>query len=299
MWGEVTNPTLQRIARPVGERPKNSKTPKPHLTTAFKRRQQALKIKKIIKFSYLSLSFGSLLLFGHIFASYKRLNIFKKSNPFARMNKFLLSIQKAFSILVFFLFFQNQAHALDTLVVHCTNLVAEAGSYKADGQVVSAEIFKKYQEEHRNWETKYTGKLVWIRRLSTLNRLIEQGLFCGKNAASNNIKYDNKGQIIYKKLYTVGMDIKACPATEVGRRANEEIFDRAAGMRIVGTWLDGQKHDQWFYYDKTGAVLGLEAYEKGKLLVRKGKIFKVRPDNTFEVSVQPTVGATASKAVGN
>lgn len=170
--------------------------------------------------------------------------------------------------------------AQDTLIVHAVKLVASGNSYFVDGTSVTADVFKKLQDEQNTFKQKSQNKLCWVKRLNKDNKMIEQGLFCnGTTPVGNVIKYNSKGLVTYKKLYS-GVKITTCGQSEVGRRAVEEIYDFTAGLKIYGSYQDGVKHGQFLYYDKS-IVVGVEAYEKGQLLKRTGKIFSVKDDGTF------------------
>lgn len=182
------------------------------------------------------------------------------------------------------LFTSSALFAQDTLIVHAVKLVSENGIYKADDLTVSPEVFKKLQEEQANFQTKSQNKICWVRRLDKNNRLLEQGLFCnGTTSLGNYFKYDSKGQVKYKKLFS-GTKLTACGQTEIGTRAVEEIYDFVKGMRIYGSYSDGLKHGQFIYYEK-GIIVGVEAFEKGQLLRRTGKIFAVKDDGSFALAM--------------
>ena len=174
--------------------------------------------------------------------------------------------------------------AQDTLIVHSIKLTAENGVYKADDLTIPLDAYKKVQAEQANFQAKSQNKVCWVRRLDKNNRLIEQGLFCnGTTQVGNITKYDSKGQVKYKKLYS-GTKITTCGQSEVGTRAVEEIYDFAKGMRIYGSYMDGLKHGQFIYYEK-GIIVGVEAFEKGQVLKRTGKIFAVNNDGTFALAM--------------
>jgi antitoxin component YwqK of YwqJK toxin-antitoxin module len=174
--------------------------------------------------------------------------------------------------------------AQDTLVVHAVKLVSENGLYKADDMTISQEVYKKLQDEQSTFKTKSQNNVCWVRRLDKNNRIIEQGLFCnGTTSLGNYFKYDSKGQVKYKKLFT-GTKMTACGQTEAGTRAVEEIYDFPRGLRIYGSYSDGLKHGQFIYYEK-GIIVGVEAFEKGQLLRRTGKIFAVKDDGTFALAM--------------
>ena len=174
--------------------------------------------------------------------------------------------------------------AQDTLLVHVIKLTSENGVYKADELVIPLDVYNKVQAEQTNFKAKSQNKVCWVRRLDKNNRLVEQGLFCnGTTQVGNIIKYDSKGQVKYKKLYS-GTKITACGQSEVGTRSVEEIYDFAKGMRIYGSYMDGFKHGQFIYYEK-GIIVGVEAYEKGQLLKRTGRIFSVNDDGTFALAM--------------
>lgn len=168
----------------------------------------------------------------------------------------------------------------DTLMVHVVKLSSNGTVYLVDSSPVSADVYKKYQAEQENFKQKSQNKICWVRKFNKDNRMIEQGLYCnGTTPVGNHIKYDLKGQVKYKKLYS-GVRVTACGQNEMGRKAVEEIYDFSAGLRIYGSYQDGEKHGQFLYYEKT-VIVGVEAYEKGKLLKRTGRIFNVREDGSF------------------
>jgi antitoxin component YwqK of YwqJK toxin-antitoxin module len=174
--------------------------------------------------------------------------------------------------------------AQDTLIVHAVKLVSENGTYKADDMTISQEIYKKLQAEQVDFQTKSQNKVCWVRRLDKNNRMIEQGLFCnGTTALGNNFKYDAKGQVKYKKLFT-GVKMAACGQSDAGTRAVEEIYDFPRALRIYGSYADGLKQGQFLYYEK-GIIVGVEAFEKGQLLRRTGKIFSVKDDGSFALAI--------------
>jgi antitoxin component YwqK of YwqJK toxin-antitoxin module len=176
------------------------------------------------------------------------------------------------------------ASAQDTLTVHSVKLVAENGIYQADGITVSVDIYKKIEAEQVAFKAKSLNRVCWVRRLDKNNRMVEQGLFCnGTTPLGNVFRYDSKGQVRYKKLYT-GTKLTTCGQSEIGTKAVEEIYDFTKGLRIYATYLDGQKHGQFIYYEK-GDIVGVEAYEKGKLLKRTGRIFAVNEDGSFALAM--------------
>jgi antitoxin component YwqK of YwqJK toxin-antitoxin module len=168
----------------------------------------------------------------------------------------------------------------DTLTVHVIKLVSENGIYKADDVTVSSEIFKKIQDEQTNFQNKSQNRVCWVRRLDKYNHMLEQGFFCnGTTPAGTNFKYDSKGQVKYKKVYS-GVKITACGQSEAGTKATEEVQDFSKGLRIYGCYSDGLKQGQFIYYEK-GVIVGVEAFEKGQLLRRTGKIFSVNDDGSL------------------
>lgn len=191
----------------------------------------------------------------------------------------LLFLTAAITVISF-----NSVFALDTLTVHALKLTAVNGTYKADDITISPEAYQKLQAEQANFATKSQNRVCWVRRLDKNNRMIEQGLFCnGVTPLGNVIRYDTKGQVRYKKLYT-GNLLTTCGQSEIGTKAVEEIYDFVKNMRIYGSYKDGQKHGQFIYYEK-GEIVGVEAYEKGQLLKRTGKIFAVNDDGSFALAM--------------
>lgn len=176
-----------------------------------------------------------------------------------------------------------KSFAQDTLIVHSVRLLASGNAYFADGTSITGDVFQKLQDEQNTFKTKSQNKIYWVKKLDKNNKMIEQGLFCnGTTPVGNVIRYNSKGQVIYKKLYS-GVKITSCGQSEAGVRAVEEIFDITAGLKIYGSYQDGVKHGQFLYYDKT-IVVGVEAYEKGQLLKRTGKIFSVKDDGSFALA---------------
>lgn len=177
-------------------------------------------------------------------------------------------------------FLLTPAFSQDTLIVHAVKLSSNGTVYLVDSAPVTTEVFKKLQDEQNNFKSKSLNKICWVKKLNKDNKMIEQGLFCnGTTPVGNLIKYDLKGQVKYKKLYS-GVRITTCGQSEAGRKAVEEIYDFSAGLRIYGSYQDGEKHGQFLYYEKA-VIVGVEAYEKGKLLKRTGKIFTVKEDGSF------------------
>ena len=182
--------------------------------------------------------------------------------------------------------FYRPAVAQDTLVVHNVKLTSDKGAYKMDDVTVTAEVFQKITAEQQNFAAKSKDRITWVKRLDKNHKMVEQGLFCnGSNPIGNVIRYNDKGQIKYKKV-CVGVKPTACNQSEMGRRATEEIYDIAAGWRIYGQYENGLKHGQFLYYDKAGTIVGVEAYDKGQLLKRKGKIYNVKEDGSFVVATE-------------
>jgi antitoxin component YwqK of YwqJK toxin-antitoxin module len=191
-------------------------------------------------------------------------------------------MKKLHVLILLFLFSKfSSLVAQDTLTVHAVKLTQDGNIYRVDGSIVSANIFKQYQDEIKDFEAKSNGKTLWVRRLDKNNKLIEQGLFCnGMTSIGNLLKDKSKGQIYYKRLCS-GLRMAYCGQTPTGQKATEEIYDYSSGSHIYGTYLDGQKHGQFLHYDKDGTVIGVEAYDKGVLLKRKGRTYVVNPDGTF------------------
>jgi antitoxin component YwqK of YwqJK toxin-antitoxin module len=178
--------------------------------------------------------------------------------------------------------------AQDTLTVHVIKLVSENGIYKADDVTVSAEIFKKLQDEQTNFQNKSQNKVCWVRRLDKYNHMLEQGFFCnGTKPVGTHFKYDSKGQVKYKKVYS-GVKVTVCGQSEVGTKATEEIQDFSKGLRIYGSYSDGLKQGQFIYYEK-GIIVGVEAFEKGQLLRRTGKIFSLNDDGSLGSTTSSTM----------
>jgi antitoxin component YwqK of YwqJK toxin-antitoxin module len=185
--------------------------------------------------------------------------------------------------------------AQDTLVVHSVKLTNDKGLYKMDDVIITADVFKKITAEQQNFQEKSKDRITWVRRLDKNNKMVEQGLFCnGSNPIGNVIRYNEKGQVKYKKVYT-GAKVTTCNPSEMGRRATEDIFDLASGARIYGTYQDGVKHGQFIFYDKLGTIIGVEAYEKGQLLKRKGRVYTVKDDGSFIVAPENSTASTHTK----
>jgi hypothetical protein len=171
--------------------------------------------------------------------------------------------------------------ALDTLTVHAMKIKFEDGLFLADGSIIKKDVYYKLKAEYDEFEKKSKGKICWVRRLDKNNKLVEQGLFCdGYIPVGNVFRFNAEGKIIYKKIHT-GNKIASCGQNENGTKATEEVFDLSKGLRIYGTYENGLKHGQFLYYEKN-TVVGAEAYEKGNLLKRRGRIFSVNDDGTLK-----------------
>ncbi len=204
------------------------------------------------------------------------------------MKKFILALAFAAT-------FHPYIFSQDTLVVHDVKLTSENGVLKMDDVVIPPELFKKIQTEQNNYQTKSLNRICWIKRIDKNHKMFEQGLFCSGNLPIGNvIRYDAKGQIKYKKLYSGGKPT-SCMQAEIGRRATEEIYDLVNGLRIYGTWVNGVKDGQFLYYDKAGTIVGVEAFDKGNMLKRKGRIYIVKEDGSFGVRSEGTATANINK----
>ena len=121
-------------------------------------------------------------------------------------------------------------------------------------------------------------------RLVKQNQLVEQGLFCRITPVGNHFKYDEKGKLVYKMIYTKSMAKLSCAKPDfTGTEATEEVYDKN-GFKIFGTYKDGLKQGRWLYYDNTNAIIGYEDFEKGQSRLRKGKVFTNRADGGFDIA---------------
>jgi hypothetical protein len=172
--------------------------------------------------------------------------------------------------------------AQDTLTVHASKVKFEDGLFMADGSIIKKDVYTKLKAEQEDFLKKSKGRICWVRRLDKNDKVIEQGLFCdGTTSVGNLIRYNSKGQITYKKLHS-GTRITSCGQSENGTKATEEAFDLVNNLRIYGTYENGQKHGQFLYYEK-GTVVGAEAFENGKLIKRRGKVFSINDDGSIKV----------------
>lgn len=179
--------------------------------------------------------------------------------------------------------FSTTTFAIDTLSIHDLTLTAQNGKFKANGEAISADTYLTYQKENDALKNRAAGTTFWLKKLDKNDKILEQGLFCTDlTAVGNYMKYNEKGQIKYKRFFTEGR-LPTC-SNSTGTRAVEEIFDLANNLKIYGTYKDGVRDGQFLYYDKDGSVIGVEAYNKGQLLKRKGKIFTVNADGSFTVA---------------
>jgi hypothetical protein len=191
-----------------------------------------------------------------------------------RKLKLALTIIGTFTVL-------STLSALDTLTVHAMKIKFEEGLFLSDGSIIKKELYNKLKAEYAEFEQKSKGKICWVKRLDKNDKIIEQGLFCdGTIPAGNVFRFNSEGKIIYKRIH-FGVKITTCGQGENGTKSTEEAFDLVKGLRIYGTYENGLKHGQFLYYEKN-TVVGAEAFEKGKLLKRRGKTFVINEDGSFK-----------------
>lgn len=172
--------------------------------------------------------------------------------------------------------------AQDTLTIHDVKLTAQSGKFKANGETITADTYQKFQKEQDALKNRAAGTTFWLKKMDKNDKIVEQGLVCTDLLpVGNYMKYNEKGQIKYKRFFTTGRVPTCTNAT--GTRAVEEIFDLTNSLKVYGTYVDGLKDGQFLYYDKDGSVIGVEAYNKGKLLKRKGKIFIINADGSLSI----------------
>lgn len=177
------------------------------------------------------------------------------------------------------------AFTQDTVVVHTVKLTTVSTTLKIDDKVVTPEVYRKYEDEQKNFMQKCTGdKPCWINFMRG-NKVVEEGLFCKMTPVGTHFKYDENGKVVYKKIYSIPAKNFSCTKPDyTGSEATEEIFDKN-GLKIFGTYKDGLKQGRWLYYDNAKAILGYEDFEKGVSQRRKGKVFTTRTDGSFDIAI--------------
>lgn len=174
--------------------------------------------------------------------------------------------------------------AQDTVSVHTVRLSTVGTVLKVDDKIVTLDVYRKYEEEQKNFMQKCTGnKPCWINFMRG-NQIAEEGLFCRMTPVGNHFKYDERGKVVYKKIYSIPNKNFSCLKPDyIGSGATEEVFDKN-GLKIFGTYKDGLKQGRWLYYDSTNAIIGYEDFEKGISQRRKGKVFTTRTDGSFDIA---------------
>lgn len=183
------------------------------------------------------------------------------------------------------LFTCSRTLAQDTVVVHAVKLTTIGTTLKVDDKVVTPDVYRKYEDEQKNFMQKCTGdKPCWISFMRG-NKVVEEGIFCKMTPVGTHFKYDENGKVVYKKIYSIPTKNFSCTKPDyTGSEATEEIFDKS-GLKIFGTYKDGLKQGRWLYYDNAKAILGYEDFEKGVSQRRKGKVFTTRTDGSFDIAV--------------
>jgi hypothetical protein len=197
-----------------------------------------------------------------------------------------MQMKKMFFILfTLHFFYPLLTNAQDTVSVHTVKLVNVGTVFKVDDKVVSADVYKKYEDEQKNFMQKCTGsKPCWINFMRG-NQVVEEGLFCKMTPVGTHFKYDDKGKVTYKKIYSKPAKNYACPTPDyTGSEATEETFDKN-GFKIFGTFKNGLKENRWLYYDNLNNIIGYEDFEKGISQRRKGKVFTTKIDGSFDIII--------------
>ncbi len=188
-------------------------------------------------------------------------------------------------LILFGLFISTRTFAQDTVVVHTVKLTTLGTVLKVDDNVVTPDVYRKYEEERKNFMQKCTGdKPCWISFMRG-NKVAEEGIFCKMTPVGTHFKYDESGKVVYKKIYSIPTKNFSCTKPDyAGSEATEEIFDKS-GLKIFGTYKDGLKQGRWLYYDSAKAIIGYEDFEKGVSQRRKGKVFTTRTDGSFDIAI--------------
>jgi antitoxin component YwqK of YwqJK toxin-antitoxin module len=183
------------------------------------------------------------------------------------------------------LFTPSQILAQDTVSVHTVKLSNAGTVFKVDDKIVTADVYRKFEDEQKAFMLKCKGeKPCWINFMRG-NQVIEEGIFCKMTPVGTHFKYDDKGKVIYKKVYSKPAKNLSCSKLDyTGSEATEEIFDKN-GFKIFGTYKDGLKEGRWLYYDNTNAIIGYEDFEKGISQRRKGKVFTTKTDGSFDIAI--------------
>jgi antitoxin component YwqK of YwqJK toxin-antitoxin module len=181
------------------------------------------------------------------------------------------------------LFFSPKMIAQDTVSVHTVRLSNVGNVFKVEDKIVTADIYQKYEAEQKNFMQKCTGeKPCWINFMRG-NQIVEEGIFCKMTAVGTHFKYDEKGKVTYKKIYSKPAKNLSCSKLDyAGSEATEEIFDKS-GCKIFGTYKDGFKEGRWLYYDNANNIIGYEDFEKGISQRKKGKVFTTKVDGSFDI----------------
>ena len=183
------------------------------------------------------------------------------------------------------LFTPSRIVAQDTISVHTVKLSNAGTVFKVDDKIVTADVYRKFEDEQKAFMQKCKGdKPCWINFMRG-NQVIEEGIFCKMTPVGTHFKYDDKGKVIYKKVYSKPAKNLSCSKLDyTGSEATEEIFDKN-GFKIFGTYKDGLKEGRWLYYDNTNAIIGYEDFEKGISQRRKGRVFTTKIDGSFDIAI--------------
>ncbi|MDZ7876404.1 MAG: hypothetical protein U5L45_01975 [Saprospiraceae bacterium] len=175
--------------------------------------------------------------------------------------------------------------AQDTVTVHTVKLWNVGTVFKVDDKIVTADAYKKYADEQKVFMQKCTGdKPCWI-NFKRGNTTTEEGIFCKMTPVGTHFKYDDKGKVVYKKIYSKPAKNLSCSKLDyAGSEATEEVFDKN-GFKIFGTYKDGLKQGRWLYYDNTNNIIGYEDFEKGISQRRKGRVLTTKTDGSFDIAI--------------
>jgi antitoxin component YwqK of YwqJK toxin-antitoxin module len=175
--------------------------------------------------------------------------------------------------------------AQDTVTVHTVKLANVGTVFKVDDKVVTADVYQKFADEQKVFMQKCTGdKPCWI-NFKRGNQIIEEGIFCKMTPVGTHFKYDDKGKVVYKKVYSKPAKNLSCTKPDyTGSEATEEVFDKN-GFKIFGTYKDGLKQGRWLYYDNTNNIIGYEDFEKGVSQRKKGRVLTTKTDGSFDIAV--------------
>jgi antitoxin component YwqK of YwqJK toxin-antitoxin module len=183
------------------------------------------------------------------------------------------------------LFTSAKIAAQDTVTVHAVKLSNTGNVFKVDDKIVTADVYRKFEDEQKNFVQKCgSDKPCWINFLRG-KQIIEEGMFCKMTPVGTHFKYDEKGKVVYKMIFSKPAKNLSCSKPDyTGSEATEEVFDKN-GFKIFGTYKDGLKSGRWLYYDNLNNIIGYEDFEKGVSQRRKGKVFTTKMDGSFDIAL--------------